>query len=638
MELRIQRRFGQATSVFALICSLIHLYAPVFGIWEGLRLISLSVFLVLTILLCPASQHVDRQKQPVRFASCVTFDTLLVAGVIATLAYIYWDYDDFFARTGLPTRADLVIGVIYLLIIMEATRRSLGWALVVLSGVFLLFALYGQSMPRLIAHSGASFSDAIEFAFRDVSGILGIPVGVMASYVVLFVFFGAILERAGAGDFLLQISTKLAGRGAAGPAKIAVISSALFGTISGSAVANVVTTGAFTIPLMKRTGIRADRAGAIEAVASTGGIIMPPIMGAAAFIAAQNVRISYIEFALAATIPAIYYFVSLFLFIDLEGRKHNIRSMDSIDAADVRLLREAVWILPPFALLIYLLIVGYSPGRSAAAAMLVLCAGVIWRHGWRVGWGHIIKGLIEGSKASAPLVVAAAAAGFVIAMVYVTGVGLRFTTIIVQLSGGNLLLCLTLVAIATLILGMGLPITAAYLTAATLAVPALKALGVSELAAHMFIFYYAALSAITPPVALASYAAAGLAGGSFWSTGVHACRYGIVGFFVPYLFAYRQPLLILGAHPFDVAHAAITGLLGILALGLAFVGYFRAPINILWRAALLAVAIALTILPFLWLDLISLALLLAFLIQHVRRAGKITEATPLAASGSPRGN
>jgi TRAP transporter 4TM/12TM fusion protein len=624
METLFQRALNGIVWVFALLCAVLHLYAPVFGIWDGLRIVSLSCFLILTILVYSRVGRVDPKARPMAFAGHVLLDALLIAGVLGTLAYIYWDYDEFYARTGLPTETDIIIGVIYLSIIMEVTRRSLGWPLVALSAAFLLFALYGRSMPRLFAHAGATFSDAIEFAFRDPSGILGLPVGVMVSYVVLFVFFGGILERAGAGDFLLRISKYIAGRGAAGPAKVAVVSSALFGTISGSAVANVVTTGAFTIPLMKRTGVRAAKAGAIEAVASTGGIIMPPIMGAAAFIAAQNVRIPYIEFAIAAIIPAVYYFASVFLFVDLEGRKYKIGGMDAAAETAMQerrsLVQEAMWILPPFAVLIFLLVAGYSPGRSAAAGMIALCIGVLLRFGWSVGAKHIVEGLIDGAKASAPLVVAAAAAGFVIAMVYVTGIGLRFTTIIVQLAGGKLFLCLTLVAIATLILGMGLPITAAYLTAATLSVPALKALGVAELPAHMFIFYYAALSAITPPVALASYAAAGVAGANFWSTGMQACRYGIVGFFVPYLFVYRDALLILGAEPFQIVYAIVTGLLGILALGLALVGYFKGPIGWLSRITLFATAGALMCLPIVWLDALSATFLVLFLAFHVHSA------------------
>ena len=607
------RLVNGVVGALALITGLVHLYAPVFGPWQQLRIVSLSLFLLLAFALNPAARG---RSGPARVMA-MAWDVAMLAGVVGVALAITFDYTGFIDATGRLTPYWATVGLTLILVLLEATRRTLGWPLVILALAFIAYAHWGRYFPLVIAHGGASWADIIEFTFRDSSGIFGIAVGVMASYVVLFIIIGGILERAGVSELMLDLAKRIAGRSVAGPAKVAVVSSSMMATISGSAVANVVTTGAFTIPLMRRTGMPPHVAGAVEAVASTGGIIMPPVMGAAAFIAAQNAGVPYSRFIIAALLPALLYYTALFAFVDLEGRRAGVALADLGDVRSLkRIGREGWWVPIPFAILIGMLFNGYSPARSAGMGLLALaaCIVVVKRPG--PGARILIEGFVNGVKATAALMVAAATAGIVIAMIYVSGLGFRFTQIVLQLGGDSLVLSLALIGAITVILGMGLPITAAYLTAATLAVPVLTTLGVEPVAAHLFVLYYAAISAITPPVALASFAAAGIAASGLWRTAFYGVKLGVVGYLVPFLFVDRSGLLILGSSLAEVLYGLATAVAGLFALTIGLVGYLKQPVSAAERVLLIAVAVLLAAYQIVWLDAFGLALLGVIVIRN----------------------
>lgn len=611
---RLARLANVAVGALALLTGLVHLYAPVFGPWQQLRIVSLSLFLLLALALNPAARGLTGPGRVLAFA----WDGLMLAGTVAVALAITLDYTGFIDATGRLTPYWAVVGATLILVLLEATRRTLGWPLVLLALAFVAYAHWGRHFPLVVAHGGASWADIVEFAFRDSSGIFGVAVGVMASYVVLFIVMGGILEKAGASDLMLDLAKRIAGRAVAGPAKVAVVSSSMMATISGSAVANVVTTGAFTIPLMKRTGMPPHVAGAVEAVASTGGIIMPPVMGAAAFIAAQNAGVPYSQFIVAALLPALLYYAALFAFVDLEGRRAGAVAADMGDIRTFRRIgREGWWIPLPFAILIWMLFDGYSPARSAGMGLLALAACILLVKGPGPGARILIDGFIAGIKATAALMMAAATAGIVIAMIYVSGLGFRFTQIVLTLGGDSLVLSLALIGLITVVLGMGLPITAAYLTAATLAVPVLTALGIDALAAHLFVLYYAAISAITPPVALASFAAAGIAGSGLWRTAFFGVKLGAVGYLVPFLFVDRSGLLILGAGFTEILYAVASAAAGLVALAMGFVGHLLGPIGAAERVLLVGIAVSLAAVQIAWLDAVALALLAAVILRNI---------------------
>ncbi len=599
---------GSVIGLLAIVTSLVHLSTPVVGAWSELRVVSLGLYAILTILLNPLAK--DR-PEPWRSAGLIV-DLGMIGAMAAITVWMTLTYEDFISRTGYPTDLDLLAGLALTVCVVEATRRSLGWPMVILVIAFIGYTHWGQMFPGVFAHAGARWDDIVEFIFRDSAGIYGTPVAVMAGYVILFIIMGSILEASGAGEVLLDFSRAVTGRTIAGPAKIAIVSSACMGTISGSAVANVVTTGAFTIPLMRKAGIKPHIAAATEAVASTGGLIMPPVMGAAAFIAAQNAGLSYGLFIVAAAVPAVFYYAALFLMVDMEGRRDGLYANPDMQVPSLREVgRRGWWIPVPFVVLVYLMMAGYSPARSAGIGMALLAVMVIVAKGWRQGLANIVEGLDQGSRGAAALMMAAAAAGIVIAMVHVSGIGLRMTHIVVTLAGGQLLLTLALVALATLVLGMGLPITAAYLTAATLAVPALSQMNVPPLASHMFILYFSAISAITPPVALATFAAAGLAQANFWKTGLYACRLGMTGFIVPFLLIDRPGMLILGQPLGTIAYDVGTAGAGLLAISIAVVGHLNHKIQVLPRLLFVASGIGLAILNDLTIDIVSTLVALA---------------------------
>ena len=454
------------------------------------------------------------------------FDIILALGVAAVAIYILRDIDAFLLRMDLvASPTDIVMGAICTVIVLEGCRRLTGPSLPAIALITILYALFGKYLPGLIGHKGYSFTRVIKTIFSQ-QGIFGMPIGVSANTVFLFLLFGAFLNVCGADLIFRDLSTALAGRKRGGPAKIAIIASAIFGTISGSSVANVVSTGTFTIPMMKRCGYRPVFAGAVEAVASTGGQIMPPIMGAAAFILAEMTGIGYGTVCVAAAIPAFLYYISVFIMVDVEALKNDLLGMDE---KDIPLLipvlkRSAKLIIPVVVLIVTLVVFNITPMRCALYAMaaVVLCA--LFDKNDRFSFKHLKNAFCQAAIGSAQIVAACAASGIVIAMLSLTGLGLKFSNFILTLGGSNLVLCLVFSMLVSIILGMGLPTTAAYIITATTIAPSLLKLGLPPLCAHLFLFYFASLSCITPPVAIASYAGAAVADANPSKVGWEAVR------------------------------------------------------------------------------------------------------------------
>ena len=453
----------------------------------------------------------------------------------------------------------------------------------------LVYAVRGPYLPGFLAHRGYGVTRIVEQLFLSTEGIWGVPLGVSADFVYLFVLFGVVLDTAGGGALLIALANKGAGRTRGGPAKTAAVASAFMGSLSGSAVANVVTTGTFTIPLMKRAGFRPFFAGAIEAAASTGGQLMPPVMGAGAFILATWTNIPYLEVAAAAVIPAILYYAALLAAIHFRASAMGIEPVREVTPEKIR---DKLHLLLPLGAIVLLLAMGRSPMRAAfwgvTSAVVMACL----RPATRPSLPELGEVMERAGRGAVQVAAACAAAGVVVGVASLTGIGLRMSELIVTISGGNLLAALMLTAIGSIILGMGLPTTAAYVVLAALGAPALVQLGVPLLAAHLFIFYFGCISNVTPPVSLAAFAAAGISGSPALKTAVSAALLAGAGFVVPFMFVYGPELLLIG-NPVEIMLAFVTGLLGVIALASAGMGYARRPLRVWERAIALCAALLL---------------------------------------------
>lgn len=544
-------------------------------------------------------------------------DGLMMAVLLAPVAYLLVEFEGWVLRVGVaPTRADVVFATLFVLAVVEMTRRAAGWPLTLLALAFILYGLLGPWLPGLFWHRGYAWPRLVTYLF-SLEGILSTPVAASATYVFLFVVFGAFVERSGAGKLFVDVALALAGRRRGGPAKVSIVSSAMFGTASGSSVANVVVDGVFNIPLMKASGFRPAIAGAIEAMNSTGGQIVPPVMGAGAFLMAEILGVPYGRIALVAVIPALLYYQAAYWMIDLEAARSGIRGLRREELPRLGpLLATRGYLLLPLAVLFYFLMVEQvSPFRAALWAVVTTVA-VSWiRAATRMGPRGVLAALADGGKRSVEIAVTCAAAGVIVGVLSLTGLGVKFALIIIDYSGGSLLVALVFTMVVALILGMGMPTTAAYAIAASVLAPALARLGVEPLAAHLFIFYFACISALTPPVALASFAAAAIARAPMWEVGLQSVRFSIAGYLIPFMFVYGPPLLLQGGWV-EVGWAVLTAAVGTLALAAAVQGWLLRGLGLLPRAALLVAALAL-IKPGLATDVVGLGLLGAVLLPQV---------------------
>jgi TRAP transporter 4TM/12TM fusion protein len=553
---------------------------------------------------------------------------LCLLAIIST-AYIFIDFANLIQRTGVdPTGWDIFFGTAFILLVLEMTRRTTGMTLVILSFVFILYTLIGHLFPDAVGHTGYGYSRLVSFLF-STEGIFTIPLGVSATYVFLFILFGAILNASGAGRTFTDLAKSLTGWTRGGPAKIAVFASSLFGTISGSAVANVTVTGQFTIPMMKSIGYRSQMAGAVEAVASTGGQIMPPVMGAGAFIMAEVLGLPYTHIIMAAAIPALLYYFALYWMIDFEALRYNLKGIPKSELPQAKtVLIEQGHLLIPLAVLLYSLVVlGTSPIRAALWASLFSILASFIRKATRMSLKTILDSLENGPKGVLEVAATCACAGIIIGVMALTGLGMRISNLLIALSGGYAPLALFLTMCIAFMLGMGLPTTAAYVIASSTIAPALTHLGIPPLAAHMFIFYYACLSAITPPVALAAFAAAGIAQTNMWKVAFTSVKIASAGYIIPYMFVYCPSLLMVGSWK-SILLSVTTACIGTMCLAGGIQGWMLKPIFSLQRATLIIAALGL-IDPGLLTDLIGGACL-GVVILSVRFGYYIKSTEPVA--------
>ncbi len=620
--------------VMCIAFSAFHLYTAAFGAFapQIQRSVHLGFVLTLVYLLYPARSKHDLHK-------LAWYDVILAILGAMVCGYIVYNYDVIVLEAGPPTDMDLIFGTLAIGLVLEATRRIVGFPIALVALVFLIYALYGNYIPGIMGHKGFTVSRIVAHMYLTTEGILGMPLGVSASFVFLFVLFGAFLHSTGLGKFFIDLALAAAGKYVGGPAKVAVLASGFFGTISGSSVANTVSTGTFTIPLMKSVGYRSHFAGAVEAASSTGGQIMPPIMGAAAFIMAQFLGISYFEIAKTAIIPALLYYLAVGFMVHMEAKRLGLQGIPKERLpVTMHVLREGGYLLIPIFVLIYLLMNGYTPLKSAYYCIVTTVGISILANNWKTYHGakfsneNVFTSLVEcnkinvkdalsamenGARLALGVAAACACTGIVIGVVTLSGMGLKLANAIVALSGGSFMLTLVLTMFASIVLGMGLPTTAKYIVLATIAAPAIKSFGVPDLAAHLFIMYFGILADLTPPVALAAYAAAGIARSDPNKTGFTAVKLALAGFLIPYIFCYNPGLLMIDATAMEVVFYVATAAIGIISLSFANVGYWLRNLYIWERLPLAGAAIAL-IIPDLMTDIIGAGIMIGvYVLQKV---------------------
>ena len=540
----------------------------------------------------------------------------------AVLGYQFFFYEDVVSRFGSITSYEMPIAILAIILLLDATRRTIGWSMVGLAIFFLVYAFYGRYFPGLLAHRGYDMVRILEQVYLGADGIYGTPLGVSSTFVIIIVVLGALLEKTGASGVLMDIAVSMTRNSRGGPAKAAVVGSSLMGMISGTAVANVLTTGTISIPLMRRGGYRPAVAGAVEAVASTGGQLMPPIMGAAAFLMADIMEVPYLDITKAALLPALLFYIAVFASVHLEAIKIGLKPLESIDIPDVaQSLRNSGHVLLSIPVFIGTLISGYSVMYSSLAGIICLLALSLLRHSSRLNPRQLIAAAVSAAEAILPVALATATAGIIIGVVTLTGMGLKFSSFIVSISGNNLLVALILTMASSLVLGMGLPTAAAYILVATLTAPALVSMGVDLMAAHMFVFYSAMLSSITPPVALAAFAAAAICREPPMRVAMISVKFGFVAFLLPYFFVLEPRLLGMG----DIAETLgvfAMAVVGVLSLACVLQGYAFGKLTTFSRFVMGAAALA-VLMPDLKFNLMGIAAILAVLVAW--KIGQFTQ-------------
>ncbi len=596
--------------LLAISFSLYHLYTSYFGTPATLKHRSLHVagILVLIFLLYPATKKGSRKRLP-------WYDLILAVLGLSTSAYIILEYQQLIFRQGMPSAVDLFFGAVLVLLVLEAARRVTGWALPFLALLFIAYTIFGRNLPGVLVHRGYSWGELVDYLYITTEGIYGTAIGVSASYIFLFILFGAFLSKSGMGKLFNDLALALAGHTKGGPAKVAVITSGFLGTINGSAVANVVTTGSFTIPLMKRIGYRKEFAGAVEASASVGGQILPPIMGAAAFIMAEILGIKYSTIALTALLPALLYYLGILTQVHLRASKDGLRGMTREELPRLRdVLKQRGHLLLPLIFLIYML---FFSGRtilfSAFLTILITVAVSMLRPATRMSFKDILDALEEGARTTLGVAIACAAVGIIVGVATLTGLGLKLANAIVTLGGGSLFLTLFFTMLACMILGMGLPSIPTYIITVTMAAPALIELDIPPLVAHLFVFYFGLFANLTPPVALAAFAAAGISGGDPMRTGFASMKLAAAGFIVPYIFVYNNSLLLIDTTWVEAALIILTSVTGVVMLGSAIEGQLLTRLPIPVRVLLLAGSL-LFLTPDFLQDLVGLSILAGALV------------------------
>lgn len=595
---------SKVVSVIAIIFACFQLYTAMFGILPAQiqRSIHLAFIFALVYLLYPVSAKSDRKK----FGK---IDVLLSLIGFSVAMYISLNFKALLLRAGDQNALDIAIGLVAILFVLEGARRVVGLPIAVIASVFLVYAFVGPYMPGFLNHRGYSLARIVSHMYYTTEGIIGIPLGVAATFIFLFIMLGSFLEKTGIGEFFIDLANSVAGFAAGGPAKVAVITSALEGTVSGSSVANTVGSGSFTIPLMKSLGYKPEFAAAVEAAASTGGQIMPPIMGAAAFLMAEFIGIPYSQIAKSAIIPALLYFTGIFISVHLEAKKLGMRGMSREELPRIsRVMLDRGYLFIPLVGIVYFLTEGATPVKAALYGLGLSLATSYIRKSTRLSIKNILEALEQGAKNALGVSMACACAGIIVGTITLTGLGLKLGNGLVSLSGGNLMLTLFFTMITSLILGMGAPTTANYVITSTIAAPALVLLRVPVLAAHMFTFYFGIIADITPPVALAAFAGSAIAKSNPIKTGVQASKLAIAAFIIPYMFVLNPAILLIDTTPMAIVQMVITAIIGMIGISSAMEAYFLTHANLIERAAFLAGGLML-IDPGIKTDIIGLVIL-----------------------------
>ena len=555
--------------VIFIVTSCVYLYTAGFGAFSEMiqRCLLITICGITVFLSKPFTIKGQRN------ALTRILDWVLAIGFLAAGVYILSVWR---ARVTMTTRApqsDIIMGTVMIVLLLFATYKTTGWPLVITCVVFLAYALAGPYLPDIIAHRGETWSRTVSFMYVSTNSIFGVPAGIAATYIVCFVIFGCFLETFGAGQWFVDIAFAGTGRFRGGPAKTAIASSALMGMISGSPAANVVTTGTFTIPLMKRMGYKPQVAGAVEAVASTGGMFTPPIMGAAAFMMAEFLSMKYSEIAIAAIVPAVMYYLSAMLVVDSIAVKERLVGMPASELPSVKkVMQERGQMGLPILFIIVVILMGWSPMKAAFWATLLTFAVAFLRKETRPSLKTFLEALESGTRSVASIAISCAAAGIIVGVISMTGLATKLSYTLMSISGGNIYIAAILTALITIVLGCGMPPTPTYVILATVLVNPLVQMGASALSAHMFIFMFACVGALTPPVAITAYTAAAIAKANPNQTGFTAFRMGLVAYIIPFIFLLNPAILMVGTG-MEVALAVVTSVIGVFCLTGAIEGY-----------------------------------------------------------------
>lgn len=633
MKESVRKTANIAISVFCLLISAFHIFIAWDSSISVVHQRVLHVFMMLTLYFALEAYKFsgsDKLKPARKTIETVIFVALTVLSLVLGIYFMQNTTLSALSRLGVAgaNQTQIVMGVILIVIVLLVATRSVGFALTALSLIFIAYAMLGKYMPEIIAHKGYTLSFITSYVAWTTESIFGSCIGAAVSFVALYIVFGEFLEKFGAGQFFIDIAYALTGRMKGGPAEASVVSSALMGSINGSAVANVVTTGTFTIPLMKKVGYSSEFAGAVEAVASTGGQLLPPVMGAAAFVMADMTGIPYSTIIIAAIIPGVLYYLSLGIAVFLEADKRGLSAEEASRLPKVKKVLKEGWYytIPIILLIVCLLAFGMSANLAAIYAIVSLLIIGIAKTlivEKRFPIKELYEALVNAAKTTIPVSIACACAGIVIGIVSMTGIGVKFTSIVFRVSGGNLFMMLFMIMIACIVMGMGLPSTAAYIIAASIGAPALINAGIPEFAAHLFVFYFAIMSFITPPVAMSAYAAAGISGGSAAKTGWLAFMLGLPGFIIPFIYAYRPALLIVDTPASDTLIVLVFTTIAVIIVAAAVIGWFKGKLNIVVRI-LVGVAAVLLAIPSIMINVIGLVLATALCVFQIMRSKKTT--------------
>lgn len=618
------RRFKDWKKYLIIVISVAFCLFQLYSILSGkitaqvVRATHLAFVMALAYLLFPMKKDMPKDKLP-------WYDVIIAIVGACSWLYISINFDSLVRRAGIYNTTDIIIGIIGILILFEACRRIVGTPILIISLVFIVYALFGAYAPGFLNHRGYSIQRLVSHLYYNTEGIMGTPIGASATFIFLFIFFGALLDKTGIGQFFIDICNAIAGSYDGGPAKVAVLTSAMFGTVSGSSVSNTVGTGSFTIPMMKSLGYRPEFAGAVEASASTGGQLMPPIMGAASFLMAESLGIPYKEVAKAAIIPAILYFTGIFIMVHLEAKKTGLKglSRDSLPKIGELLMKKGYLVIP-LATIIYFFVLGKTAiyaglmGIIAAGLVAVInsIVDIVLKRERSFTFNDLIDVFVNGARNIISVAVACAMAGIIIGVITLTGLGLKIGAGLISISGGISILLLMLTMISSIILGMGVPTTANYLITSTIAAGAIIGLGFEPLAAHMFVFYFGIIADVTPPVALAAMAGAAIAKSDPLKTGFEATKLSIGAFIIPYMFIFNPQILMINTTFVEVIPILITSLIGMFGVSAGLEGYVFRKCNFIERI-LFIVAGLLSIYPEFYTDIIGIGLIAALIILQI---------------------